>query len=141
MIVSRRRLFLDTNVLVSAVLFGGVPGRLVEAVRGGRADGVVSLHVLSEFVEVLTRPRFGFDEATAMVLAEEIASFTEVIPLMLASGTWVTDRDDDPVVEAALIGRATHLVTGDIRIHEAEIDGVQVVTPAEAVRLVEESSE
>ena len=30
-----------------------------------------------------------------------------------------------PVVEAALIGRATHLVTGDIRIQEANIDGVR----------------
>ncbi len=82
--MSRLRLFLDTNVLVSAVLFGGVPGRLVDAAREGRIDGIVSLHVLAEFVDVLTRPRFGFDEVSATVLAEEIASFTEVIPLMLA---------------------------------------------------------
>ena len=80
----RPRFFLDTNVLVSAVLFGGVPGRLVDAVRDGRAEGVVSLHVLAEFVDVLTRPRFGVDEATAVALAEEIASFAEVVPLMVA---------------------------------------------------------
>lgn len=133
----RPRLFLDTNVLVSAVLFGGVPGCLVDAVREGCAEGIVSLHVLSEFVEVLTRPRFGIDEATAVALAEEIASFAEVVPLMAASGSWVVDKDDDPVVEAALMDRATHLVTGDARIHEVVAEGFLVVTPSEAVRMLE----
>lgn len=135
--MSRPRLFLDTNVLLSAVLFGGVPGRLLEAVREGHADGIVSLHVLAEFVDVLTRPRFGFDEGTAVVLAEEISLFTEVVPLMVASGSWVTDKGDDPVVEAALAGRATHLVTDDARIREIVVEGMRVVSPAEALNMVE----
>jgi len=132
----RLRYFLDTNVLVSAVLFGGVPGRLVDAVRDGRIEGIVSLHVLSEFVDVLTRERFGVDEATAVALVEEIASFAEVVPLMVASGSWVADRDDDPVVEAALMGRATHLITGDARIHAVAVEGVHVARPAEALRAI-----
>ncbi len=134
--MSRPRLFLDTNVLVSGVLFGGVPGSLLDAVRDGRAVGIVSLHVLSEFVDVLTRPRFGFDEGTAMALAEEIAAFAEVVPVSVASGSWVTDSDDDPVVEAALSGCATHLVTGDARIHAVAVTDVRVVSPTEAERLL-----
>ena len=131
----RPRLFLDTNVLVSAVLFGGVPGELVDAAREGHVETVVSLHVLSEFIEVLTRPRFGVDEPTALALAEEIALFARVIPLMEASGTWVSDVDDDPVIEAAIAGGATHVVTGDLRIHEVEVEGLEVITPAEALRV------
>jgi putative PIN family toxin of toxin-antitoxin system len=136
--MSRARLFLDTNVLVSAVLFGGVPERLVDALRYSAADGLVSLHVLSEFVDVLTRPRFGIDEASAMALAEEIASFAEVVPVSAASGLWIADPDDDPVVEAALVGRATHLVTGDTLILAAKTRGIVVLTPAEAVSLIDE---
>ena len=132
------RLFLDTNVLVSAVLFGGVPGELVDAARAGRAEAVVSLHVLSEFIEVLTRPRFGVDEPTAVALAEEIALFAQVIPLMVASGTWVSDAGDDPVIEAALAGGATHVVTGDMRIHQVDVEGLEVITPAEALRVIED---
>jgi uncharacterized protein len=134
--VARIRLFLDTNVLVSAVLFAGVPGQLLDAVRGGRADGIVSLHVLSEFIEVLARPRFGFDEATSVALAEEIAEFAEVVPLLISSGSWVSDRDDDPVVEAALTARATHIVTGDAHILAAGLKAIAVVTPAEALALI-----
>ncbi len=130
----RPRFFLDTNVLVSAVLFGGTPAVLVDAVRDDVVEDVVSLHVLSEFVDVLTRPRFGVDEATAVMLAEEIASFAEVVPLTVASRAWVVDEDDDPVVEAALLGRATHLVTGDARILEVSVEGIRVVTPAQAAQ-------
>lgn len=134
--MSRPRLFLDTNVLVSGVLFGGVPGCVLDAVRDARAVGIVSLHVLSEFVDVLTLSRFGYDEGTAMALAEEIAAFAEVVPVSIASGSWVTDGDDDPVVEAAVAGCATHLVTGDARIHAAAVTGIRVVTPAQAARLL-----
>lgn len=141
MSVERPRVFLDTNVLLSAVLFGGVPGRVLDAVRDGRVDGVVSLHVISEFIDVLTRPRFGFDEDTATLLAEEIASFTEVVPLMLASGSWVSDRDDDPVVEAALLGHATHLVTGDARIHAARAAGIATIATAGALTVIEAHQE
>lgn len=136
--MTRLRLFLDTNVLVSAVLFAGVPGALVDAARQGRVEAVVSLHVLGEFIAVLTRPRFGVDEPTAMALAEEIALFAQVIPIMAASGTWVSDADDDPVIEAAIAGAATHVVTGDLRIHDVEIESLKVITPAEALRLVEQ---
>jgi putative PIN family toxin of toxin-antitoxin system len=132
------RLFLDTNVLVSAVLFGGVPGELVDAAREGRVEAVVSLHVLSEFIEVLTRPRFGVDESTAVALAEEIALFARVIPLLEASGARVSDADDDPVVEAAIAGGVTHVVTGDLRIHRVDVEGLEVITPAEALRVAEE---
>jgi hypothetical protein len=50
------------------------------------------------------------------------------------------DVDDDPVVEAALVGRATHLVTGDLRIHEVSVEGIRVVTPAQAAEVLDARS-
>lgn len=134
----RLRFFLDTNVLVSAVLFGGVPGSVVDAARTGEMEGVVSLHVLAEFIEVLTRARFGVEHATAVALAEEITRSTEVVPMVVSSESWVTDEDDDLVVEASQAGSATHLVTGDARIHAARIERVEVVSPADAMHLIED---
>jgi antitoxin component of MazEF toxin-antitoxin module len=78
------------------------------------------------------------DEAVAMALAEEIALFAQVMPLMVASGTWVSDAGDGPVIEAAIVGGATHTVTGDLRIHQAQIEGFEVIMPAEAPRVAEE---
>jgi predicted nucleic acid-binding protein len=43
------RIVLDTNVFVSAVFFGDVPGRIVEAWRDGRLQLVLSLGILDEY--------------------------------------------------------------------------------------------
>lgn len=130
------RLFIDTNVLISAVVFGGEPARLIEAIRAGQAVGVVSLHVLGELVEVLTRPKFGFDSEVAVQLAEEISTFMTVVPIVWATGHRVSDRDDDAVVEAVIIGRATHLVSGDSRVHAVDERRIQVVGVAKAIALL-----
>jgi predicted nucleic acid-binding protein len=46
------RIVLDTNVFVSAVFFGGVPGRILEAWRDGRLQLVLSAAVLDEYQRV-----------------------------------------------------------------------------------------
>ena len=46
---------IDTNVLLSAVLFGGKPGELLDLVRTGRLADATSLYILREFQQVLTR--------------------------------------------------------------------------------------
>jgi len=127
------RILIDTNVLVSALLFGGVPGRLVEAARSGAIEGVVSLHILDELRTVLTRPRFGIEQHVADALAEEIATFCAVVAVELADGVWSPDSDEDPVVEAALRGRVGLVVTGDAHLLGLDVAGVRFLTPREAL--------
>ena len=51
------RVLIDTSVIISGVLFGGTPADVLDAARTGAVRGVVSLHILGEFRDVLTRPR------------------------------------------------------------------------------------
>lgn len=132
------RVSIDTNVLVSAILFGGTPGRVVDAARDGQVAGIVSLHVLAEIRDVLTRPRFGFERETADIFAEEIASFCEVVPLERAATRWSSDPDDDPVVEAALYARADAVVTGDAELLRLRVPGVRFLTAAEVIDTIGE---
>ncbi|MBP9145752.1 MAG: putative toxin-antitoxin system toxin component, PIN family [Thermoanaerobaculia bacterium] len=46
------RIVLDTNVFVSAVFFGGLPGRILEAWRDGRVQLVLSAEILAEYQRV-----------------------------------------------------------------------------------------
>lgn len=130
------RLFLDTNVLVSALVFGGVPEELLLRVQAGKAQGVVSLHVLAEFVEVLKRSKFDLGEETPVMLAEEIATYCEVFPLTTATRSWLVDQGDHAVVEAAIGAGVTALVSGDRHLLESHIPGLATLTPAEALALV-----
>lgn len=125
------RAVLDTNVLVSAIVFGGVPERVVDAARENVISGVVSLHILNELRTVLTRPRFGVHPELVDALAEEISRFCEVVAVEHASGSWGPDPGDDPVVEAALRAGAGMIVTGDAHLLGLKISGVRVLTPSE----------
>ncbi|MBU2601107.1 MAG: putative toxin-antitoxin system toxin component, PIN family [Actinobacteria bacterium] len=127
---------LDTNVLVSAVLFGGEPGRVVDAVREGVFVGVTSLYILDEFRSVLVRPKFGIPPDLAEGLALEIGGFTEVVAVERATTSWVDDPGDDPVVETAVVSGATHIVTGDRVLLRTSVPGVRVVTVGALLRVL-----
>ncbi|MFH0916304.1 MAG: putative toxin-antitoxin system toxin component, PIN family [bacterium] len=130
------RVVLDTNVLLSAVLFGGRPGELVELARIGRIRAVTSLQILQEFQRVLTRPRFGVSATLAEDLVLEIASFMDVVPVGPSRAAWTSDPADDPVVETALHGRAAVIVTGDRRLLQAAVPGVGILTVAETLERI-----
>jgi predicted nucleic acid-binding protein len=67
----------------------------------------------------------------------EIADIMEVVAVGSPRGSWVSDPKDDPVVETALQGVATLIVTGDRRLLQAEVPGVQVVTVADIIARID----
>jgi predicted nucleic acid-binding protein len=57
------RVVLDTNVLVSGLLFGGTPGLLVELWKTGRILPLMSGEMVNEFLRVLAYPKLQLSEA------------------------------------------------------------------------------
>jgi hypothetical protein len=65
------RLVLDTNVLVSAFLWEGIPGRLIELAGEQEIDLYTSRALLAELSEVLHRRKFARPvEATGFTTVE-----------------------------------------------------------------------
>ncbi|MBX3330039.1 MAG: putative toxin-antitoxin system toxin component, PIN family [Nitrospira sp.] len=52
------RAVLDTNVVISALLFSGPPSQLVSAWQSSRLRPVVSAPILDEYIRVLAYPKF-----------------------------------------------------------------------------------
>ena len=52
------RRVLDTNTAISGLLWGGTPGRLVDAAESGRIDLVSTVALLAELQGVLSREKF-----------------------------------------------------------------------------------
>lgn len=105
------RVLLDTNVLVSAMLFGGLPQDLVERAFRGEFELVTSDALLDELEGVL-RDRFERPSVLARALRDELASAADVRrPADLPRVT--RDPADEMVLAAALDGRADRIVTGD----------------------------
>jgi uncharacterized protein len=129
------RIVLDTNVLVSGLLSPhGPPGRILDSIVSGAVGLLVDDRILREYAEVLTRPRFGFDRATALELVDFLAEASEHVDSSQVSVS-LADQDDAPFLEVAIAGGADALVTGNIRhfkTHDRRSD-VPILDPAAAL--------
>ncbi len=62
----------DTNVLVSGVFFGGIPGKIVTAAREGVFTLAMTPLLLSELRRVFSRAKFGLNSDAVLLLMADI---------------------------------------------------------------------
>ena len=122
------RALLDTNVLVSAVLFGGLPRELLRRALRGEFEVVTSVRLMAEFADVLAE-RFGLAPEVARAARSEYELLAEVVrPLLVPS--IARDPDDNEVLAAAVIGDVDLIVTGDRDLLVlGQHEGRSIVTP------------
>lgn len=105
------RVLLDTNVLVSALLFGGLPRRLLDSAIRGDLDLVSSVGLLDELEDVL-QESFEFERGAARMTRTELEAITGLVtPAALPPTS--RDPDDDLVLATAIAAHADAIVTAD----------------------------
>ncbi len=129
------KIVLDTNVLVAGLLSPFGPcGDIVRMVSSGALFLCIDARVLSEYREVLERPKFCFDHDKIAAILDYIEHHAWVVastPLSLP----LRDPDDEPFLEIAVSARADYLVTGNAAHFPRELcQGVQVVSPADFLK-------
>ncbi|MBE9141516.1 putative toxin-antitoxin system toxin component, PIN family [Nodosilinea sp. LEGE 07088] len=103
----------DTNILLSALLStNGNPFRCLALAKVGQVESVTCQEILDEFAEKLLM-KFKFSEEMAQAAVQEVRRFSRLIEISETLKAVPDDPDDDMVVECAVIGNATHIVTGD----------------------------
>jgi hypothetical protein len=136
------RLVLDSNVVLSALLWRGVSYQLLKHIRN-QAESIslaCSAPLLAELADVLTRPAATkqlalIQRSAADVLADYTAVVEIVAPLPIPR--IAPDPDDDVVIGTALAARAELVVTGDKPLLSvAKYLDVRFVSVAEAGQLV-----
>ena len=125
------RVVLDTNVLISGVLFGGKPRLIIESVVKGKIKAYLSPVILDEFKDVIARPKFGLGHETSFAITREIEDiFLFVFPKIVIKRI-KDDPDDNAILECALAADAEYIVTGDPHLLSLDsFKGIQILTPA-----------
>ncbi len=133
------RVLLDTNVLISGILFRGPPRELLELAIRGEIDLVASPALLDELEAVLLR-KFELPPELSRTVRAELESLADVV-LPAEVRAVSRDPDDDRILAAAVSGTAEVIVTGDRDLlvlgahHE-----IPIVSPADFVsRLASEA--
>ena len=113
------RVVLDTNVVLSALIFGGVLGALRSAWQNGRCRPLVSKVTAAELLRVLAYPKFQLTSAEQEELLSDYLPWCEVVRMPARPPRIPACRDpgDRPFLELALAGKADVLVTGDKDLH------------------------
>jgi putative PIN family toxin of toxin-antitoxin system len=105
------RVVFDTNVWLSAYLFGGKPKKVIDlAYEKGQI--FCSIYILDETRRVL-RDDFHLSQNKIDELTEAVLDLVEIIPIMGSTKDVVIDPKDNPILETAIIAKADYLVTGD----------------------------
>jgi uncharacterized protein len=122
---------LDTNVLISAIVFGGRPREVLEKVISGTFAMAISTEMLDEFQGVLQGRKFRYPGAIARTIMNELLSVSELVRPTMKVQVIKADVADNRILECALESRATCIVTGDRHLLELhQFEGIPILDVA-----------
>jgi putative PIN family toxin of toxin-antitoxin system len=108
------RVVLDTNAVISALLFNGVSSKLVSLWQNGLITPLLSREILDEYLRVLSYPKFQLsDEEIKELIQQEILPFAEVVKPKRRWRVVRRDPSDNKFLECAVAGRASVIISGD----------------------------
>ena len=126
------RATLDTNVIISALLFSGPPSQLVSARQSSRLRPVVSAPILDEYIRVLAHPKFELTPAQIRgLIEEELLPFIETVRVIPSVVPKVRDPDDAKFIICATTAGVRWLISGDddlLSLHRVQLVEIVSVT-------------
>lgn len=134
------RAIADTNIVVSAFLWGGTPREILEAARRQTIALFTSPALIAELEEVLAREKFArritqVGSSAAEMSVDYLALAHLTLPA--ARPRVVRDPEDDHVIACALAAQADFIVSGDADLLELKTyQSIPVLTPAQALKRI-----
>jgi putative PIN family toxin of toxin-antitoxin system len=131
-----KRVVIDTNVLVSALLFGGDPGELITLWKERRIQPLSSKEIMEEYLRVLAYPKFCLtEEEIEYLFSQEVLPFFEVITVQSGQAFVIDDPSDDKFIWCALQGNAEAILSSDQHLLSLSSCPVPIFSPSEYLRL------
>jgi putative PIN family toxin of toxin-antitoxin system len=128
------RVTVDTNVIISALLFGENSKKVIESIFKNKIRAYTSPQLVSELVDKLIM-KFNFSREMILKLETQIATnFIIVYPTVLINKA--RDVDDNRVLEVAVESGSKIIVTGDKDLLTLEkYNDIEIISPKEFVDL------
>ena len=133
------RAVLDTNVVVSGLLWKASPRQVLDAARDKRLSLYTSSLLLDELAEVLSRahlaPMITTNRSSPAFLMRHYAMLAQVVTPARIGRVVTEDVDDDAVLACALAAQADWIVSGDAHLLNLKhYQGMRIMDAAEALR-------
>ena len=129
------KVILDTNIIVSSIVFGGKPRDIFSLVQEGKIEAYISSFILYEVKEVLTK-KFDFNDEKLKEVRQLMKDNFIVISPRISLQTIKVHLLDNKVLEAAVEAKADYLITGDKKhiLPLKKIKNTKIVSPEEFLK-------
>jgi len=128
---------LDTNIVISGLIWGGIPRQLLDLGREQHIQLFTSTVLLEELESVLSRDKFAkllaSQGVTPSFIMQRYGLLAELVSPQPIQRT-VRDNDDDVVLATALAAQAKLIVSGDndlLVLHPFQ--GIHILNAADAL--------
>jgi len=136
-----KRVVLDTNIVISSAL-GGALVLVLEKWDAGQFTVIVTTDVVSEYFEVLNRPKFGLKQETIDKITNYIYQFSEFVVSEEKIQFIKDDPKDDKFLEAAIAGKVDFIVSGDNHLLELkEFRSIPIISGREFLDWLKENAQ
>jgi len=136
------RIVIDTNVVASAIFFGGKPAELLKLVLLRRSiSAVATLEILEEYQATIDYLLGKYNGKKLNFTVVPLFSAMEIINSS-STITLCRDPDDDKFISCAIDGKCLYIVSGDKDLLTLkEVQNVQIVNVTNFFRLLAETEE
>ena len=130
---------IDTNVVISAILFGGVPGKLIDLWKNRRIVPLITEEIMTEYIRVLAYPKFNLsEEEINYIIHQEILPFFKVVKSVPGSSIVKQDPDDDKFIQCAEAGKAKIILSGDQHLLALKsYKNIEIKTPNQFIKSID----
>jgi len=134
-----KRVVLDTNVVVSALLFHGKLSKIVNLWQEGELVPLISREMFEELRTVLEYPKFSLDpDEIHSIIQNEILPYFEVVQIREKVRGVCRDPADDKFLACALSGFADLVLSGDKDLTDLKsYKTVRIMKASEFLKLFE----
>jgi len=123
------KVVLDTNIIISAVLFGGRPRELLKQVIEGKIIMGISLPIIEEVKDVLSRDKFNYPAHMRQFVISQLEEIATLVEPTVFIGIIEKDDDDNRILECAVEFGANCIISGDSHLLELKnYNDIEVVS-------------
>lgn len=127
----------DTNVILSAIIFKGNPGRILDSRLTKKIEVCVSKEILKEVSDKL-RKKFRWEEEKIFRTIYNLRRSCLLVQPKTKISVIKTDISDNIILECAVEGKANYIVSGDTKhlLPIRKFQGISIMSPQEFLKRV-----
>ena len=128
---------LDTNVIISGLIFFGPPRLILKHVIEGDIKLCISEEIIDEVKGVLEEKKFNYTPEITAIIRRELISISKLINPRRKLKIIEKDPKDNMVLECALEGQVNYIVSGDTHLLELKrFQDITIVKPSDFIKIL-----